>query len=70
LIIPLRTEKDGSKGVEPSLLIFQLELCAALTQELELQHKSSGMLQASFDTKVDSCDLKDVPLLLVNNYRR
>jgi kynurenine 3-monooxygenase len=62
LVIPLRSEKDGGGGLEPSLLTFQSELCAALTDELESRHRSSGRLQLYFDTKVDDCDLDAMKL--------
>lgn len=58
LVIPLRSEKDGGEGKEPSLLTYQSDLCAALCDELEKRHQSSGRLQLCFGTKVMECDLK------------
>lgn len=57
LVIPLRSEKDGGDGVEPSLLTFQSELCAALAEELERRHITGGRLKLNFGTKVKACDL-------------
>jgi len=69
LVIPLRSEMDGSdeERVEPSLLTFQSELCAALLEELERRHHpSSERLTICFATKVDSCDFDSMNIKTEN----
>ena len=66
LVIPLRSEKDTSQQreerLEPSLLIFQSSICAALTEELDHRHGSSKNLKLAFDQKVDTCDLQSMQI--------
>jgi kynurenine 3-monooxygenase len=70
LVIPLRSERDGKSTrltddgtlVEPSLLIYQSALCAAMMDELEARFQSSGRLQVLFDTKVEKCDLRSMAI--------
>lgn len=63
-VIPLRTEKDGGEGVEPSLLTFQSELCAGLADELERRHAKSGRLQLQYGARAASCDLDTMTISL------
>jgi kynurenine 3-monooxygenase len=63
-VIPLRSEKDGGDGVEPSLLAFQSELCAGLAEELERRHINSGRLSLEFGTKVKACDLEAMEVVI------
>ena len=65
-VLTLRSEKDSVDGVEPSLLTFQSELCAALTEELEQRHTESGRLQVKFGTRAASCDLETMNIVLEN----
>jgi kynurenine 3-monooxygenase len=63
LVIPLRSEKDSQRSeerLEPSLLLFQSSLCAALTEELDRRHASSKNLKLLFDQKVETCDLQSM----------
>jgi kynurenine 3-monooxygenase len=62
LIIPLRSEADASSNdqVEPSLLLFQSNLCGALTEELDRRHGAGKKLQLYFDQKVETCDLNSM----------
>ncbi len=60
-VIPLR---DGSDGAEPSLLTFQSELCAGLTEELVRRHGDGGRLQLKFGTRVKACDLNAMKVTL------
>ena len=74
LVIPLRSDSKPSKDsssssssssshgvVEPSLLIYQSELCASLLEELDEgdanKKKKKGNLELHFDTKVVDCNL-------------
>jgi kynurenine 3-monooxygenase len=65
LVIPLRSDSKPSKDssssssiVEPSLLIYQSELCASLLEELEEGQKDkNGFLEIHFDTRVMDCNL-------------
>lgn len=50
--------RDAAAGVEPSLLLFQTDLCRVLAQELEDRWNSSGKLKVEFDCKVTSVDLE------------
>lgn len=62
LSIRLRDEQDG-KGtgttakVEPSLLLFQSDLCRALADELEARWSTSGRLSMNFDCAVTDLNL-------------
>jgi len=70
-VIPLRSEKDGQKNTgkngptspqqqQPSLIIYQSELCAGLADELERRHGNTGRLRMKYGTRVKSCDLNDM----------
>jgi kynurenine 3-monooxygenase len=67
-VIPLRSEEDGGDGVEPSLLAFQSELCAGLTEELERRHIDGGRLKLKFGTKVKACDLEAMEVIVENDH--
>jgi kynurenine 3-monooxygenase len=62
--IRLRDEKDGKSAstttakVEPSLLLFQSDLCRALADELEKRWSESGRLQMNFDCGVADLNLQ------------
>eukprot|EP00439_Symbiodinium_sp_Y106_P073749 s239_g13.t5 len=53
--IDLRTPEDNS-GLEPSLLIYQSDLCSAMLDDLERSFSGTGRLQLSFDTRLKSAD--------------
>ncbi|OLP90248.1 Kynurenine 3-monooxygenase [Symbiodinium microadriaticum] len=53
--IDLRTPEDNS-GLEPSLLIYQSDLCSAMLDDLERSFSGTGRLQISFDTRLKSAD--------------
>ncbi|CAE7449914.1 kmo [Symbiodinium pilosum] len=53
--IDLRTPEDNN-GLEPSLLIYQSDLCSAMLDELEASFSGSGRLQISFETRLKSAD--------------
>jgi kynurenine 3-monooxygenase len=53
--IPIRLRDGG--GTEPSVLMYQSDLCAALLDELEARHQGSDKLSIVFNTKVTSCDV-------------
>jgi kynurenine 3-monooxygenase len=64
-VIPLRSETDGDQTSEPSLIIFQSELCAALTDELERRHGGTTKgrrLRMEHGTRVTSCDLNTMTI--------
>lgn len=52
--IPIRLRDGG--GSEPSVLMYQSDLCAALLDELESRYKGDK-LSVVFDTKVTTCDV-------------
>jgi kynurenine 3-monooxygenase len=52
---PLRL-RDGGKGVEPSVLMFQSDLCLALASELASDFESTD-LKLHFDCRVKAIDL-------------
>lgn len=54
--VDLRTPEDGD-GLEPSLLIYQSDLCGAMLDELERRYSSSGRLRTCFGAKVESVDV-------------
>jgi kynurenine 3-monooxygenase len=67
LVIPLRSEKDNAdETLEPSLIIYQSELCAGLTNELERRHGTSGRLRMKHGTRVTRCDLNDMKITTEN----
>jgi len=72
LVLPLRDGGgEGGGGVEPSLLTFQSELCAALTEELERWHHpptttNSNRLRIFFDTVVNDCNLDTMKITTSN----
>jgi len=53
--LDLRTP-DNSKELEPSLLVYQTDLCGALLQELEDRYSSTGRFCACFETSAESVD--------------
>lgn len=61
LSIRLRDEKDGKSSsgaiVEPSILLFQSDLCRALADELENRYASTGRLNLNFDCAVEDLNL-------------
>ena len=61
LVIPLRSDSKTSKSspsyVEPSLLIYQSELCASLLEELEERQDGTESVGIHFGTRVVDCDL-------------
>ena len=77
LIIPLRSDsnkKSSKKHVEPSLLIYQLELCKALLDKLEELHQrekkknsTNKDLKVRFDTKVADCNLDTMIIRTTTN---
>ena len=44
---------------EPSVLIYQTNLCSALLSELEKRYQSSGRLSIEFEARVTSVDPVD-----------
>ena len=54
LKLDLRTPDDSNS--EPSVLIYQSELCAALLAELERRHGVGGRLSTTFEARVTECD--------------
>lgn len=63
--IRLRDAVDGGATGEPSLLLFQTDLCRVLTQELEREWLTTGKLKLAFDTKVTHLDLVRQQLTVV-----
>ena len=80
-VIPLRSEKDSTDSlsqtktngdnqrqqqIEPSLLMFQSDLCGAMIDELENRYIPQGSnnnnrdLQMLFETRVDNIECKDM----------
>jgi kynurenine 3-monooxygenase len=61
LSIRLRDEKDGKSSigaaVEPSLLLFQSDLCRALVDDLETRWSATGRLNLNFDSEINDLDL-------------
>ncbi|KAL3924726.1 MAG: hypothetical protein SGILL_000869 [Bacillariaceae sp.] len=67
LVIPLRSEADsktGGENVEPSVLMFQTDLCGALVDELERRYDDTDRLKVCFDTAIEACDLETMALAL------
>jgi kynurenine 3-monooxygenase len=56
--------------VEPSLLLYQSDLCGALTDELEKRWSGSGMLFMCFGCEVLALDLRMKALITNTNGRR
>ncbi|CAK0789462.1 unnamed protein product, partial [Prorocentrum cordatum] len=54
--VDLRTPEDGD-GLEPSLLIYQSDLCGAMLDQLERRYASSGRLRTCFGANVKSVDV-------------
>lgn len=54
-ILDLRTP-DDSNGLEPSLLVYQSDLCGAMLDKLEAEHGAGGQLQTNFEVNVSSAD--------------
>jgi kynurenine 3-monooxygenase len=61
LSIRLRDEKDGKSSsgaaVEPSLLLFQSDLCRALVDDLETRWSGTGRLSLNFGCEINDLDL-------------
>mmetsp|Transcript_125467 Transcript_125467/g.244396 ORF Transcript_125467/g.244396 Transcript_125467/m.244396 type:complete len:535 (-) Transcript_125467:315-1919(-) len=53
--LDLRTPED-SNGLEPSLLVYQTDLCGALLQDLDDRYASTGRFCAYFETSAESVD--------------
>ena len=53
--IDLRTPEDNN-GLEPSLLIYQSDLCSAMLDHLESNFESTGRLKISFESRLKSLD--------------
>lgn len=68
LVIPLRSEKDSiSKDgtpIEPSVLMYQSELCGALVDELERRYQGDDRFKIAFLATITSCDLNSMELSL------
>mmetsp|Transcript_14157 Transcript_14157/g.39607 ORF Transcript_14157/g.39607 Transcript_14157/m.39607 type:complete len:556 (-) Transcript_14157:33-1700(-) len=66
LVIPLRTEPTTTEEksvIEPSLLVYQSELCAALLEELEgRSYGNKDNLELHFGSKVVDCDLDSMTI--------
>lgn len=56
--IQLRDGTDGDGATEPSVLMYQSDLCAALLDELEARYKRDDRFSVAFDTKVISCNVE------------
>lgn len=55
-VLDLRTPEDG-KGLEPSLLVYQSDLCGSMLDHLDAQHPAEdGRLGTYFSTKIESVD--------------
>ena len=65
--IRLRDEGDGKSNTEPSLLLYQSDLCGALTDELEARWKDSGRLRLNFDCGVSELSLQTKSLVHSEN---
>ena len=50
--------RDKEDGVEPSLLIYQSDLCARLLDELESRCADTNTLKVNFDSKITNVDLE------------
>lgn len=55
MAIDLRTPEDNN-GLEPSLLIYQSDLCSAMLDHLESNQQGAGKLKISFQSKLKSLD--------------
>eukprot|EP00411_Alexandrium_monilatum_P019960 CAMPEP_0175229754 /NCGR_PEP_ID=MMETSP0093-20121207/24595_1 /TAXON_ID=311494 /ORGANISM="Alexandrium monilatum, Strain CCMP3105" /LENGTH=498 /DNA_ID=CAMNT_0016523567 /DNA_START=77 /DNA_END=1573 /DNA_ORIENTATION=- len=53
--VDLRTDEDN-EGLEPSLLVYQTDLCRAMLEELETRYSSTGRFQPTFGAGVDVVD--------------
>jgi kynurenine 3-monooxygenase len=62
-------DKALEGGLEPSVLMYQSDLCSALLDELA-KRNFGGKLSIQFGQKIVSCDLKNRFLLMANNDRR
>ena len=59
--LKLRDGDGGTTGVEPSVLMYQSDLCAALLDELETRY-NHNQLSIIFDAKVMNCDLNKMTI--------
>ena len=74
LRLRLRDKDDGKQGkapdvaaaVEASVLLFQTDLCRALTDELERRWSKGSVLNMNFESKVTDIDLKRQRLTIEN----
>eukprot|EP00535_Pseudo-nitzschia_heimii_P006776 CAMPEP_0197184644 /NCGR_PEP_ID=MMETSP1423-20130617/10262_1 /TAXON_ID=476441 /ORGANISM="Pseudo-nitzschia heimii, Strain UNC1101" /LENGTH=562 /DNA_ID=CAMNT_0042635515 /DNA_START=66 /DNA_END=1754 /DNA_ORIENTATION=- len=61
LVVPLRSDskvpRDSPNYVEPSVLLYQSELCASLLTELEEDPNKKNNLSFNFNARVVDCDL-------------
>jgi kynurenine 3-monooxygenase len=66
----LRDEGDGVRNsdgnVEPSVLLFQSDLCRVLTQELKSKRSARNEVKMNFDTRIESIDLDSMKLTTAN----
>jgi kynurenine 3-monooxygenase len=63
LSIRLRDEGDSKDNTEPSLLLYQSDLCGALADELELRWMGSGRLRLNFNCGVSELNLQQQSLV-------
>lgn len=67
--IPIKLrDKASVGGLEPSVLMYQSDLCSALLDELA-KRNFGGKLSIQFKQKIESCDLESRFLNLANNCR-
>ncbi|CAB9507252.1 Kynurenine 3-monooxygenase [Seminavis robusta] len=52
-----RNNNNPKQQPEPSLLLFQTDLCGSLLEELEQRYSSSSQLQMFFSSRILECDL-------------
>jgi kynurenine 3-monooxygenase len=66
----LRDEGDGVPGndgkAEPSILLFQSDLCRVLTQDLKSKYSTGTKINMNFDTGIESIDLDRMELTAAN----
>ncbi len=75
LVIPLRSDskKSSRENIQPSLLIYQSELCATLLEKLEEKQRlrdktySNDGLDVHFNTRVVDCNLDTMMIQTVVN---
>jgi len=57
--------RDAEDGVEPSVLIYQTDLCAALLDELD--RRQIGNVSVHFDSRIDDVDLASSTISLADD---